>query len=98
MSKKNKKKNIITIIPARLKSRRLSEKLLRKINKIPMIVRVAKKAQSLNYGDVIVATDNKKIYNLCDRNNIISLMTDKQHKSGTDRVYEAYSILKKKRT
>ena len=47
INKKFKKPKLVIIIPARLKSRRLSKKLLRKINNIPMILRVAKTAIEL---------------------------------------------------
>ena len=45
INKKFKKSNLVIIIPARLKSERLSKKLLRKINKSSMIIRVAKAAK-----------------------------------------------------
>ena len=48
INRKLKKENLVIIIPARLKSERLSEKLLRKINNVPMILRVAKSA-TLSY-------------------------------------------------
>ena len=38
INKKLKKENLVIIIPARLKSQRLSEKPLRKINDVPMIL------------------------------------------------------------
>ena len=38
INKKLKKENLVIIIPCRLKSERLSEKLLRKINNVPMIL------------------------------------------------------------
>ena len=59
-NKKLKKPKLVIIIPARLKSRRLSRKLLRKIDNIPMILRVAKSAISCQLGEVYVATDSKK--------------------------------------
>ena len=54
--KKNHK--IIIIIPARLKSSRLSKKLLRTIHGKPMIQRVAERAKNLGFNDLIVATDS----------------------------------------
>ena len=67
INRKLKKENLVIIIPARLKSERLSEKLLRKINNVPMILRVAKSAINYKLGDVYVATDSKKIFNLCKK-------------------------------
>ncbi|MBD23215.1 MAG: 3-deoxy-manno-octulosonate cytidylyltransferase [Alphaproteobacteria bacterium] len=96
IKKKLKKPNLVIIIPARLRSERLSKKLLRKINNIPMILRVAKSAINCNLGDVYVATDSKQIFNLCKKNNVNSIITKSNIKSGTDRVFSAYKILKKK--
>ena len=75
INKKLKKENLVIIIPARLKSQRLSEKPLRKINDVPMILRVAKSAINYKLGDVYVATDSKKIFNLCEKNSVNSIMT-----------------------
>ena len=84
INRKLKKENLVIIIPARLKSERLSEKLLRKINNVPMILRVAKSAINYKLGDVYVATDSKKIFNLCKKNHVNSLMTQANIKSGTE--------------
>ena len=91
--KKNHK--IIIIIPARLKSSRLSKKLLRTIHGKPMIQRVAENAKNLGFKDVIVATDSDEIFNLCKQTKIRVIMSLKKHESGTDRVYEAYELQKK---
>ena len=96
INRKLKKENLVIIIPARLKSERLSEKLLRKINNVPMILRVAKSAINYKLGDVYVATDSKKIFNLCKKNHVNSVMTQANIKSGTDRVFSAYKALDKK--
>ena len=63
INKKNK--SLIIIIPARLDSKRLSKKLIRKISGVPMIIRVAESAFKTKLGDVLVATDSKQIQNLC---------------------------------
>ena len=86
INKKLKNPNLVIIIPARLKSERL-KKLLRKINKVPMIIRVAKSAINFKIGDVYVATDSKIIVNLCKKNNIEAIITNKNIKSGTDRIF-----------
>ena len=94
MINKNKKKRIIIIIPARLKSKRLEKKLLRRVNGLPMIIRVAKSAEELELGRVIVGTDSFEIFKLCEKNNVESMMTKTEHKSGTDRINEVYSNIK----
>ncbi len=60
-----------------------------------MIQRVAENVKKLGYKDVIVATDSSEIFNLCKQSKIRVTMSQKIHKSGTDRVYEAYELQKK---
>ena len=73
INKKLKKPNLVIIIPARLRSVRLSKKLVRKINNVPMVVRVAKSAINCKLGDVYVATDSKQIFNLCKKIKLMQL-------------------------
>ncbi len=84
------KKKIIIIIPARLESKRLPNKVLKIIDGEPMIVKVAKKSKNLNIGDVIVASGNKEICKVLNKFKIRNVLTTKNHKSGTDRIYEAF--------
>ncbi len=80
---------VLGIIPARFGSTRFPGKPLAKIHGVTMIERVyrrAKLATSLN--DVIVATDDQRIYD-----HVVSfggkvMMTSDQHPSGTDRCAE----------
>ena len=74
INKKLKKPNLVIIIPARLRSVRLSKKLVRKINNVPMVVRVAKSAINCRLGDVYVATDSKQIFNLCEKIKLMQLL------------------------
>ncbi len=84
--------NILGIIPARYASTRFPGKPLAEIQGMTMIARVieqAKKCTLLN--DVLVATDDQRIFD-----HVISLsakvfMTSPDHPSGTDRCLEAYS-------
>jgi 3-deoxy-manno-octulosonate cytidylyltransferase (CMP-KDO synthetase) len=82
-------KNIIGIIPARYKSTRLPGKPLLCISGKPMIQQVYECVKKSKYlCEVIVATDDKRIYN-CVRSfggNVI--LTSSKHKSGTDRICE----------
>jgi len=80
----------IGVIPARLHSTRLPEKILLPIAGVPMIVRVyqqAVRAKLLN--KVIVAIDDKKTETVLNRYGISGIMTGKHHLSGTDRAAEA---------
>jgi len=86
----NNQKKIIIIIPARLESKRLPNKVLKIIDGEPMIVKVAKKSKNLNVGNVVVASGNEEICKVLNKFNIKNVLTSKNHKSGTDRVYEAF--------
>jgi len=79
------------IIPARLSSSRLPNKVLADINGIPMIIRCANIAKEVD--DVVIATDSKEVIEVCKKYNFEAIMTDKNHKSGSDRIKEASDIL-----
>ena len=80
----------VIIIPARLSAKRLPNKPLLKINDIPMIVQVYKRAVEADIGEVYVATPDKEIENVIKEHNGKSIFTGINHMTGTDRVYEAY--------
>ena len=61
-----------------------------------MIIRVAKNAIKTNLGEVVVATDSKRILNICNLYKVSCVLTDLSHPSGTDRIFEAYKLKKKK--
>ena len=80
---------VVIVIPARWASTRFAGKPLALINKVPMIERVYRKAIKSKEADkVIVATDNLKIFNFCQKNKINIIMTSKKCRSGIERVYE----------
>ena len=91
MIKKNKK--ILIIIPSRLESTRLPNKAILDIDGIPMIARVALRAKKLNIGKVLVASGNKEICLVLEKYGIKSVLTEKNHKSGTDRISEVFNGL-----
>ena len=85
----------IGIIPARYGSTRFPGKVLVKIKGKTMIQRVyeqAKKSASLK--DVIVATDDQRIFREVERFGGKAVMTSQRCKSGTDRVAEVAKKLK----
>jgi 3-deoxy-manno-octulosonate cytidylyltransferase (CMP-KDO synthetase) len=87
----------LAIIPARLNSTRLAEKALININGKSMIQRVyeqVKKCKDIN--DVIIATDDLKIYKHVESFKGHVMMTHNNHLSGTERCNEASQKLKKK--
>ena len=70
---------------------RLPGKPLLKINGVSIISHVFKRAQSANIGEVIVATEDQEIIDDVKSNGGNAILTSKNHKTGTDRIYEALS-------
>lgn len=82
------------IIPARMHSTRLPEKLLRLIAGIPMVVHVAQAAARTEASRVVVATDHQKILDVCQDFDIEAVLTREDHPTGTDRLAETVDLLK----
>ena len=85
----------LIIIPSRLSATRLPGKPLLKINGLSIISHVFKKAEEANIGEVVVATEDQEIMDDVKNNGGQAILTEKQHKTGTDRIYEAFVKLKK---
>ncbi len=83
----------LTIIPSRLSASRLPGKPLLKINDLSIISHVYKRAQEANIGEVVVATEDQEILDDVIKNGGRAILTGKNHKTGTDRVYEALQKL-----
>ena len=73
---------------------RLPGKPLLKINNLSIISNVFKRAKETKIGDVIVATENEEIFNDVIENRGKAILTNNHHKTGTDRVFEAFKKLK----
>ena len=86
----------LIIIPSRLSATRLPGKPLMKINGLSMISHVFKKAEEANIGDVVVATEDQEILDDVKKNGGQAILTQKEHKTGTDRIYEALQKLEYK--
>ena len=86
----------LIIIPSRLSATRLPGKPLLKINGLSMISHVFKKAEKANIGDVFVAAEDQEIIEDVKKNGGQAILTSKQNKTGTDRIYEAIKKLDKK--
>ncbi len=80
----------LIIIPSRMSATRLPGKPLLKINGLSIISHVCKKAEQANIGDVIVATEDQEIADDIKKNGFNSILTSNKHKTGTDRIYEAF--------
>ena len=81
------------VIPARYKSTRLPAKPLLEIHGKPMILWTAQKALQASFADsVCVATDDERIFAVCQGAGVPVLMTG-DHASGTDRLGEVANLL-----
>ena len=79
----------LIIIPSRLSATRLPGKPLLKINDLSIISHVFKRAEEANIGEVVVATEDQEIVDDVTKNGGKAILTSKNHKTGTDRIYEA---------
>ena len=79
----------LILIPSRLSATRLPGKPLLKINGLSIISHVFKKAEEANIGEVVVATEDQEIIDDVKQNGGQAILTNKAHKTGTDRIYEA---------
>ena len=81
--------NSIIIIPSRLAATRLPQKPLIQINNKTLIMHVYEKAVKSQIGEVYVATCDEEIASEVSKNGGKFIMTDINHTTGTDRVFEA---------
>ncbi len=85
----------LIIIPSRLSATRLPGKPLLKINGLSIVSHVFNKATKANIGDVYVATEDQEIIDDVTHNGGQAILTGNQHKTGTDRIYEALTKIGK---
>lgn len=80
---------IIAVIPARYSSTRMPGKPIIDILGKPMIWWVYQQAkQGELFDDVVIATDDERIYDICQKNEMKAIMTDVDHSTPTSRLYE----------
>ena len=89
----SKPRNPIVIIPARLASQRLPDKPLADIAGEPMIVHVWRRAVKADIGPVVVACADAAIADAIAAAGGKAVLTDADHPSGSDRVFDALSQL-----
>jgi len=87
--------DVLGIIPARFASTRFPGKPLTDINGKSMIRRVYEQATASGLSEVIVATDDDRIFAHVQEFGGKAVMTAEHHQSGTDRCFEAYKQLDK---
>lgn len=80
------------VIPARYGSSRLPGKPLLELAGRPMIVHVCERALEAG-GNVIVATDDERIYEAVSHLPVRAVMTRKEHASGSERIAEVVDQL-----
>lgn len=81
--------NVIAIIPARYESSRFPGKLLADIDGKPMIWWVFNQVRKVKeITAVYVATDDRRIKDVCEGFGIPTLMTSRGHKTSADRAFE----------
>ena len=91
-----KKNNFLVVIPARYDSKRLPGKPLLDIKGIPMIIRTFNQCiKVVPRSKILIATDDKRIKNICELNNINTIMTSKKCLTGTDRIAEVAKKIKR---
>ena len=83
----------LILIPSRMSATRLPGKPLLKINNLSIVSHVVNKANRTNIGRVVVCTEDKDIFDEVEKNNGEAILTSKKHKTGTDRIFEAFEKL-----
>lgn len=78
----------LVVIPARLKSTRLPEKVLAEIAGLPMIQHVWQLAGRAGAERVLVATDSERVHGVVSGFGAECLLTRADHASGSDRIAE----------
>lgn len=91
---KNPLQNIFAIIPARLNSTRLPDKLLLDLGGKPLILHTLEQTKkSRSIGRVIVATDSEEILQIVESSGNEAVLTSVNHQSGSDRIAEVAESL-----
>ncbi|MEY4978742.1 MAG: 3-deoxy-manno-octulosonate cytidylyltransferase [Pseudomonadota bacterium] len=85
--------DFVVLIPARLSSTRLPNKPLADLGGLPMVVRVAQRAQQSGASRCVVAADDERIVQACQAHGVPVLLTAQHHASGSDRLAEACELL-----
>ena len=80
----------LAIIPARYASTRFPAKPLALLGGKPMIQHVYERVSQV-LDDVVVATDDQRIYDAVSQFGGRVVMTSSEHRTGTDRCFEAYN-------
>ena len=90
----------LVVLPARMQSSRLPDKMLADIHGAPLVVRTAQNVQRMiercsQQVEMVVATDHNRILEVCLEYGIPAVLTSGDCRTGTDRVYDAVNRLGK---
>ena len=85
--------NPIVLIPTRLAATRLPNKPLAEIAGAPMIVHVWRRAVAAEIGPVVVASGDREIVDIIERQGGRAVMTDPELPTGSDRIHAAITAL-----
>ena len=81
---------VVAMIPARLASSRLPEKMILDLGGLPVILRTYEAVKTTGlFDEVIIVTDSKKIATLTEGHGATTILSKKDHKTGSDRIAEA---------
>jgi len=82
-----KKSDILIVIPARYAATRFEGKLLKLLNNKPIIQWVYEACKKAKLGEVLIATDDKRVVKIAKEFGAKAVITSKNIESGTDRIY-----------
>lgn len=85
-------RNPIILIPARLESTRLPNKVMADIHGKPMIVHVMERAREADIGPVVIAAGDQEIIAAVRNAGGQAVLTNPAHPSGSDRIFEALTL------
>jgi len=86
-------RNPIILIPTRLAATRLPNKPLAEIAGAPMIVHVWRRAVGAEIGPVVVASGDREIVDLVERQGGRAVLTEPELPTGSDRIHAAITAL-----
>jgi 3-deoxy-manno-octulosonate cytidylyltransferase (CMP-KDO synthetase) len=90
----NPRQKAIAVIPARLESTRLPNKLLLDLGGKPLVLRTLEQAQKAqNVSRALVATDSVEILKIVEASGNEAVLTSPNHQSGSDRIAEVAANL-----
>ncbi|MFC1680049.1 3-deoxy-manno-octulosonate cytidylyltransferase [Elusimicrobiota bacterium] len=94
---RRRRSRTLLVIPARRHSTRLSGKMLRLLDGVPVVEWTRRAAVRADCGPVVVATDHDDIQRAVERFGGTAVLTSARCRSGTDRVAQAAKIVESAR-